>query len=824
MGFTAGYKVNVGTQFEFTVSDETLAEVVQGGGITDGDLAEYCYTALYDSRVYKLFAAQGNYAWPDHTGADAANWAKTACPGILEGWDQPLTSAHPAFNKDLLDSTDQVYQRNFLVWEGTIYPGTENEKQGTFLVMDMVDIKRWYCNFDNAGFGTGNVTSAIGEEAPEGYVWPGYTGPTYRYYSNGSGQYPDILCDNNNPQLNPNTNLKVKNILIVNDEAWVGSLNPSTHGTSYMGGSGCSYAGRSLYGWYWNMNSNAGYLVANDGTCYQYGSLNFMGLPDYSNAPTCPGAPRDNIGSLTYACYAVCNNDNIIANLSGNWGQQNYATGVRFENNCHTTDAAVILKWQSWCGLKFQYNNTMYKPIIEGGIIVGYSDDMDAESEYDDMTNVTGNDIPSGPPEPPKPAPGRWDSIESSGTYSGALQFVRSYYVNATTLANLKTYMGKTEADGGPPNGYDMLESIIAIKMYPWALATSGSDSITISLTNPGGTWTELMRNNFIAEVASAITGTPYPGTEPPQVRIINTGETGHATDAAMRNYSLGTISMSQFTNSTYPFLTYDSTVELYLPFVGTFTLDPQTVMGATLSAYLNLDPATGGVYAYCYANKGGNNVMIAAGTGNIGVDIPISSAQAGVLQARVDAIRSQAAAGIVTTAASIADPIASAAYAGGAAGTAALAAGAAGTNLSADAFNMLSNNIHTNAMKQAIGNSIPQIASEAVATMSNSLTVRRQVKQLTQSHNMAMTGSVGSSVSEWSCPHTAYVKVMRPKEHNPGTNYPHAVGVPTYTSGTLSSYKGLTVCINADTTSISKATATERDAIASMLNGGVIV
>lgn len=424
---------------------------------------------------------------------------------------------------------------------------------------------------------------------------------------------------------------------------------------------------------------------------------------------------------------------------------------------------------------------------------------------------------------PPTPAPGTWDSIESSGTYSGALQFVRSFYVDATTLLNLKNYMGKKEADGGPPDGYDMLESIIAIKMYPFALAEDATDSINISIPGSGSAWAKLMEYNWIARVAAAIDNTIIPENAPTQIRIVNTGQYGHATDAAMRNYSLGTINMSEFMNSTYPFLTYDSTVELYLPFVGTFTLDPQTVMGATLSAYLNLDPATGGVYAYCYANKSGNNVMIASGTGNIGVDIPISSAQAGVLQARVDAIRSQQAAGIVTTAAAIAAPIMGAAFAGGAAESAAIALGAGG-RLSTEAFNMLSNHAHTQALRSAVGNSIPQISGEAVATMSSALTANRQVKQLTQSHNMAMTGSIGSSVAEWSCPHTAYVKVMRPKEHNPGTNYPHAVGVPTYTSGTLSSYKGLTVCINADTTSISKATAVERDAIASMLNGGVIV
>jgi len=89
MAFTAGYKVNEGTQYEFTVSDETIAEMVQASdsGISEGDLGPYCYSALIDSRVYKLFAAQGNFGWPGDTGAAFASKALTCCPGILEGWD-----------------------------------------------------------------------------------------------------------------------------------------------------------------------------------------------------------------------------------------------------------------------------------------------------------------------------------------------------------------------------------------------------------------------------------------------------------------------------------------------------------------------------------------------------------------------------------------------------------------------------------------------------------------------------------------------------------------------------------------------------------------
>ena len=251
----------------------------------------------------------------------------------------------------------------------------------------------------------------------------------------------------------------------------------------------------------------------------------------------------------------------LISNLSASslkYGTAYYIAGEPFEAVMDNESNA-----RNWVNSNGATHNYETSYLVYGGTMtVFYGDNYiiyvipsGVKVSYNVMYNVTktisevlNTDNPGNPPinvptydevkYPPEPAPGTWDSIESSGTYGGALQFVRSFYVSATTLANLKSYMGKTESQGGPPDGYDMLESIIAIKMYPFALADTAEDSINISLTNPGGTWTELMRNNFIAQVASAITGTPYPGTEPPQVRIINTGETGHATDAAMRNYS----------------------------------------------------------------------------------------------------------------------------------------------------------------------------------------------------------------------------------------------------------------------------------------------
>jgi len=607
MAFTAGYKVNEGTQYEFTVSNETIQEMVQASdsGIGEADLGPYCYSALIDSRVYQLRAAQGNFGWPGDTGASFAAIAKESCPGIIEGWSEQMTSEHPAFNKELLDNSDVVYQRNFLVWNGTIYPGTENEKHGDFLIMDMVDIKRWYVNFDNNGFGETDVESKINEEAPEGYVWPGYTGHIYTYISNVVGQAPVMHCDNNDPHLNPNTNIRVRNIIVINDEYWVGSFNPSTHCNDYMGGSGCAYAGKSLYGYYWNGSSNGGYLTTSggmDGTYYQRGSLDFMGLPDYSNAPELPGAPRDNIGSLGYNCYAVTDSDSIVVNLAGNWGQQNYASGVSFVNNSATTQLTSVLKWQSWCGLKFEYNGTMYKPIIEGGIIVGYSDDMDAESEYDDMTNVTGNNISPTPPGPTPPGPSDddpWNGVDFGGSSGGGGAFAKFYYMTSTELANLRSWMNSNNV----PEKFDPMAQIIGLSQVP--VAISGSAPENVVFVNSSALYTE------------------------GQNRLVDSGVATQRGLGRTIIFNLGSVDIPRrMQQRGEPYLDYSCAIELYLPFCGIFTLDTQAVMGRTITAQLALDPTSGSITGYAWVSQDGQKLPVAYGSGQVGVDLPITAQQ----------------------------------------------------------------------------------------------------------------------------------------------------------------------------------------------------
>lgn len=796
MAFTAGYKVNENTQYEFTVSNETIAEMVQqAGGIGEGDLGPYCYSALIDSRVYKLFAAYGNFAWPDHTGADFASIAKTACPGIVEGWSEQMTSEHPAYNKELLDGSDTVYQRNFLVWSGTIYPGTENEKTGDFLVMDIVDIKRWYVNFDNNGFGQTTVTSQIDETAPEGYVWPGYTGTVYTYMSNGAAQGPAMHCDNNDPMLNPNTNIKVKNILVVNDEYWIGSLNPSTHGSSDMGGSGCAYAGKSLYGWYWNGNAHGGYLTTANGDYYQRGTLDFMGLPDYSSAPECPGAPRNDIGSLNYACYAVCDNDNLIVNLAGNWGQQNYASGVSFINNSGTTDATCILKWQSWCGLKFQYNDTMYKPIIEGGIVVGYSDDMDTPSEYDDMTNVTGNNIPITPPGP-APSPDDDDPSDSQswgGAYSGAGAFSKFYLCTETDLANLRSWFAGAISGADPiPDGFDPMGQVMGLLQYPISIAGTAlaPDEITF---RSGKT-------------------------------ILHTGVNCARCSGGFLHLDCGSLAIPRrMQERGVPFLDFESTLEVYVPFCGTAPLDVQTCVGATLTCNMYLATATGDVSAIIAAN----GHPVAFMSGNMAESLPISSSGYGMYLAAckstwgngVSQTMNQLTGGTVDTLKNT--------------NQAALNETLSYSQTGWGHSELIEESYNNRTIGKGMAAAASPAAAAAIGLITTGLNVANaasssyeQYQRVKHANYTSVSGSF-TSCAAWNFPFVPYVKITRPHKQIPsGGNgdYGHTTGRKLVASRALSQCPGLTICVNPDTSGITNATGQEKDIIYRALVNGVIV
>ena len=78
-----------------------------------------------------------------------------------------------------------------------------------------------------------------------------------------------------------------------------------------------------------------------------------------------------------------------------------------------------ILLLTAFCGLKFEYNGTLYKPLASGGVVYGYTDDMTVTSEWDEWHEIGDHEIPLTPPGPPVPEEDPWHGIDFGGSSGG---------------------------------------------------------------------------------------------------------------------------------------------------------------------------------------------------------------------------------------------------------------------------------------------------------------------------------------------------------------------------------------------------------------------
>lgn len=590
MGFTAGYKLNAGTQYEFTVSNETISEAVQAeGGITEGDIAPYCYTALVDSRINSVFIQSTKNV----NAAGFDSWQAENMPYYFIR-DTRYVDSNTDINKN-----DVVYERNFLVWNGTIFPGTADEKTGTFLVMDLVDIKRWYVDFNAGMF----IQDTFASEITEGGVtstFPGYNGSGYTYISNTLAE-PVIHCDNNDPMQNPEENLHVFNVLVINDDLWIGNLNPASHGDSNTG------IMQSTYNQYVDSYVD-GYLESTNPVIYQAGSDSWAGISEIIEMD------YPDLGSRTtvYKSY-VESSDGVLMEINGNSGG---TFDVRTDSGSHCKDLNTLLKWQSWCGLKFTYDNIMYKPIVSQGVITGYTDDMDTPSEYDTMTNVTGNNIS---PVPPGPAPGpEGDEVDDMtvnplfGLNSDA-GFAAYFLMTASQLATLHTWLTTTTF----PDGYDPYQYIISLIQFPMKLTPSWC------LTGTGG-------NIVIGGEDTGIS-----------TNLIGTEQTWRG---------LGTFNIPRYNNN---FLDYDpyTQYECYIPCCGWVTL-PDIVAGREISVRVNYDLTDASIIGNVYVKIDGDSLLVASKSGMMGRQTIVSGEAQGVRSAQITSALLSAGTGALNVAA----------------------------------------------------------------------------------------------------------------------------------------------------------------------------
>lgn len=67
------------------------------------------------------------------------------------------------------------------------------------------------------------------------------------------------------------------------------------------------------------------------------------------------------------------------------------------ENSIRASSLDTALKQLAGCGFYFEANGIVYKPITDGGIVTGYTTELDRNGQWDLINDVTGNTVPDTP-------------------------------------------------------------------------------------------------------------------------------------------------------------------------------------------------------------------------------------------------------------------------------------------------------------------------------------------------------------------------------------------------------------------------------------------
>ena len=432
------------------------------------------------------------------------------------------------------------------------------------------------------------------------------------------------------------------------------------------------------------------------------------------------------------------------------------------------------------CGIRFKISDTLYKPIVENGMITGYTDDDTVQSEWDEWQTIKDHVTPDHRPEPVPPGPDYDDDPWSGTSFSGvgvggAGAFAKCYYMTSTELANLRSWMNSNNV----PEGFDPMAQIIGLSQVPVSL--SGDDNTTVQFVNSSAVY------------------------DPGVTRVVDSGVNTQISMGTPKKYSLGSVDIvRRMQERGEPYLDYDCQIELYLPLIGMFSLDTQAVMGRTITAEAVLDPISGTLAAYAYVAKDGQNLPIAYGSTTIGVDLPISAQQYSVSRAALKQANAQLGASILSSTLSF---IAAATAGGKGSGTGAKTA--TGTN----------NGLAAAGIREAGADYMK--ASQVGNIFGDFMNWGRTVRQLSYGNNTAIAGSFGGSTAQWAYPFTPYVKIIRPRYEKPA-NYNHSQGVPCVQTKTIGSCTGFIQCLGVDVSGISGATDLELQAIQAALSNGI--
>lgn len=722
---------------------DTIGNLIQSGDFTVENLTPY----MICGQLNKLCSKYGSLTGAERSYSGSAGSLPAQFPNVNTGSAGGVTVEYA--QDDNLALPHDMYGRNILIYGslGTpqIYSITNGMTTSNLRLVTSIDFKKIYYDVDMAG------------------VSVSFTRPDAKtitnYQSGSDGKIKTIDNDED-------TNINVFSIVDDGDNnSWyclIDDLFPKSNS----------------YGVRW-LQSTTQYMSGNyDGT---YATLN-DGWSNFTLDKTLWRWSEP-------AGYLIYGGD------GGNWGESfigyiengdNYYAFLNYTPyggtmQCVADGLEYALNQIANAGLKFKWNDTWYKPVGEGGYITGYTDDMSETSDWDDITDVTGNTVPVTPPGPTPPGPGPYDDDPWSGatfagtSVGGAGAFAKVYYMTATELANLRSWMNSISV----PEGFDPMQQIIGLSQVPVAL--SGSSSENVVFVNSSAVYD--------------------PGVT---TRAVDTGVATQQAKGTPISYYLGSVDIvRRMQERGEPYLDYDCQIELYLPLIGMFSLDTQAVMGRTISAYAVLDPVSGTLAAYAYVTKDGQNLPVAYGSTSIGVDLPISAQQLSVSRAALKQANAQLGTSLLSSALSM---------------IAISSSGGKGSSAGAKTTTG-SSGVSAAGIREAGGDYMK--ASQVGNVFGDFMNWGRTIRQLSYGNNTAISGSFGGSTAQWAYPFTPYVKIIRPRYEKP-SNYAHSQGVPCVQTKTVGSCTGFIQCINPDVSGITGATDLELQAIQAALSNGI--
>lgn len=245
--------------------------------------------------------------------------------------------------------------------------------------------------------------------------------------------------------------------------------------------------------------------------------------------------------------------------------------------------------------------SAVIKPIITGGMVVGYSEDASTPSEIDNITNVTGNNISPFPPGP-GPTPGtdedNTDPVNTAGApFASGLCHYYALTAGSVLLEHVSDALGTWDIENTHKDLYKNLVSCKLIKP-PAAIPTTGSEPFTIYGVKPQYEGADI--------TLPVVSGNP---------------------DA-----SFGPYTIDRKFNDFRDYAPY-TRVSIYLPYCGWCDL-PSHVVGRSVSVkyFTDIIAATCKAVVFC------NNNIIAEAAGVIGLDIPFVADNVGAKMQAVTA------------------------------------------------------------------------------------------------------------------------------------------------------------------------------------------